>query len=465
MKELELYPRKNIKSAKARTAALYYPGTYQESIINLGFQALYTLLSASEDWFCERFYYSFKDGLQSIDNSISIEDADAVFVTLSWEPHVFNVLDTLSKARLLLKRDRKIPVIAGGVLAETGNLAFLEDILDFVYIGEAEAGLPEILEKLASRISPDEVFKELCGKEFRLEDMSQSLAFTRILSSEVTGPFKSSFLVSVMRGCLNPCGFCLLGSRASRTLFMSIDRFMEILDPVIGRDDIASIGLVGTSPTQNPYFADYLEYIVKNGKKIGFSSLRIGNISDSPLIPFLNHTMHRTLTFAPDAASERLASLIQKPLSFEVLYDMIRNLTQHGFYSFKLYYMIGLPTETQEDIDELISNIGHLLKFKGVNLKLSFSHFVPKAGTEMSGSPFTSLKTVRQRTSWIRKKLKIRDIKVESNENTIVQAAFSRIPEVLIQDSIDLDQGSPGFIFPDHEKIRRYERLILNQNH
>ncbi len=456
MKEIELFPSKKVKLPDAKIAGLFYPGTYEESLMNLGFQAVYSILSESSDWYCERFYHSFKDGLQSIDLSMQLTMMDAVFVTLGWEPHIFNLLDSLSKGNILWKNKRSIPVIIGGVLSDTQCLKSLDDFIDYLYNGEAEVGFENILEELAHCENYKEYFNRICNTEFRMQDMSETRSYSRIISLSGHSHFKSSFLISVMRGCVNSCKFCLLGCGKTRSLFLEFNRFKKLLDPVIARKDVTSIGLVGTSPTQNPYFLEYLEYIVKHGKKIGFSSLRIGNKIISDLLPYLKQSTHKTLTFAPDAFSDRLGKEIGKPIPFSALLAMIVKLTEHGFFNFKLYYMIGLPTETQKDVEELVTNIKHLLKNKSIHLKLSFSHFVPKSGTVMNECNFTSRKIVKQRINYIKKQLKIRDIYVESNSDTIVQAAFSKFPELVITELV-----KQKFRFPERSDLKSFEKLLL----
>ena len=200
------------------------------------------------------------------------------------------------------------------------------------------------------------------------------------------------FLVEAGRGCSRGCSFCVMsrgGSGGMRPV--APERILAAIPAEAPR-----VGLVGAAVSDHPQLESLLQTLVERGKGVGVSSLRADRVASRPwLAPLLQRAGYRTLTVAADAPSEALRSSIHKGIRAEQLLACSTLAAEHGFRRVKLYAMLGLPGETDEDVDELTELLRSMAAVHPVDLAIS--PFVPKRRTPLEGHDFAGIKVVERR--------------------------------------------------------------------
>ena len=214
------------------------------------------------------------------------------------------------------------------------------------------------------------------------------------------------FLIEVNRGCPQRCRFCAaraiyspFRNRAVKTLIGEADQ---------GLQGGKRIGLVGSALGNHPGFTGLCTHIVENGGEISIASIRADAITDE-VARLLAASNHRTVTIAPEAGTERLRTVVAKGLGDEQIFSAVEALAAYGITNLKLYFMIGLPTETSEDIEAIITltkQIRHHMGRGGRRvgeITLSITPFVPKAWTPFQWHPFAEVKSLKGKIKTIKK--------------------------------------------------------------
>jgi radical SAM superfamily enzyme YgiQ (UPF0313 family) len=236
------------------------------------------------------------------------------------------------------------------------------------------------------------------------------------------------YLIEVERGCYWGCRFCLVSTAFRPVRFRSVTKLIELAEQ--GLKYRKRIGLVGPAVSDYPQLEELLVRLRQIGAEFSLSSLRAGHLSDRTLIEIARGGA-RTVTLAPEAGSERLRQVIKKGICEEDILGTISRLAEQGIKQLKLYFMIGLPSETDEDIEGIIELT---LKCKGIldrrqsgtRLTINIAPFVPKAGTPFQRLPVASIPMLNRRLSLIRSKLAPKGIKLKSES-----PAWSQIQGVL----------------------------------
>ncbi|MCX7990770.1 MAG: B12-binding domain-containing radical SAM protein [Proteobacteria bacterium] len=363
----------------------------------------------------------------SLDNFFGINDSQIIAFFFSYELDYLNVIKTLKLLSIpLISAERKSshPLIIGGGTAITGNPETFRDVLDVIFTGEAEESYISFLnlvlaEKKKEKIletsakikgvfvpTISSVYKKVYYKNFP-EDFSESVFFTP------RGEFGECKLIELTRGCPAKCKFCI-----SRTLY-SPPRFADkdLVKDVVKESKINKIGLLGASVSYHPDIKEIMEFIIKEGRIFSISSLRADKV-DNDFLELLYRGGNRTITIAPEAGTERLRKLIEKGISEEDIEKTIELSLKKGFSGIRLYFMIGLPEETEEDIVAIV-NIGKRIKLIESHMKKRFikrsftiSPFVPKRNTAFSCYPMEEVKVLSEKINYLRKRLSSEGIEV-----------------------------------------------------
>ena len=228
--------------------------------------------------------------------------------------------------------------------------------------------------------------------------------YTPIISDE--SYFKNTFIVETSRGCYNRCGFCLASYLNLPARFVDYDTIVEKLE--LGLKYTNKIALLGALVSAHPRFEDICRFIdgkVAEGLPIemSISSLRADTITPET-VKTLVSTGQKNITIAIEAATERLRKVINKNITEEILFNTIRTSKENGLKGVKIYSMIGLPTETQADIDEFLRLAKDLkTEFKGFNITFSFSTFVPKPHTPFQWCARESTKSLEDKIKYLTK--------------------------------------------------------------
>ena len=449
--------------------AFCFPDLYDVAMSHLGIKILYDILNRRDDIWCERVCAPAPDmealmrekhfplfGLESRD---PIRDFDFIGFTLQYELSYTNVLNMLDLAGLpVLAADRTpdMPVvIAGGPC--TVNPEPMADFIDLFNIGEGEETLLQLVD-LWQECNGDKT--EFLRRADRLESCYVPAIHDRnvkvrrrIIADLDAAPYPEKLLVpnakvihdrismEIMRGCIRGCRFCQAGMIYRPFRQKSPERMMDNIKKLCkstGYDEISLTSLSSSDYEKLPEFADMLlDYCTPRKISLALPSLRIDNFSDE-LLEKLQVVRNTGLTFAPEAGTQRLRDAINKNVTEKDIFETCRIAFEGGNSSIKLYFMIGLPTETDEDglgiadLAQRIVDYYYQLKTKkggrGVSVSISLSTFVPKPFTPFQWEPQVDLDEIHRRQQLLKNAITSRKIALHYHEGktSVLEGMISR---------------------------------------
>ncbi|UCG54204.1 MAG: radical SAM protein [Dehalococcoidia bacterium] len=426
--------------------ALVYPNSYYIGMSNLGIHAIYKYLNSYNDVVCERTFQDFKFIL-SFESKKPLIDFAVVAFSISYELDYFNVVDILKKSNIPLyssERDDHHPLVVAGGACITANPMPLAPFFDCLCIGEAELILPELLAVLSHGIDRREIMLRELAKlpGIYVPYYHKDTIITRqwapnlddfvVSSSVITTETElgNLYLIEVGRGCNWSCRFCLVSGAFCPTRYRSIDSLIRQASK--GLKYRKRLGLVGPIVSDHPQIEELLTRLRYLGAGISLSSLRVNPLSTSLLDEIVKGGI-RTVTLAPEAGSQRLRQVIGKKILQDDILTAVARIADRGIKRLKLYFMIGLPTETDEDIEEIISLCIICKEIiekgeAGGRLSLNVAPFVPKAGTPFQWLPMAGISTLKYRLEMLKRELSPKGIKLKSESLawSHVQASLAR---------------------------------------
>jgi radical SAM superfamily enzyme YgiQ (UPF0313 family) len=463
--------------------ALVYPNRYFLGMSNLGFQTVYHRLNRLPNVVCERLFLpesedmaaaSSGPGPLSVESQRPMADFHIVAFSLAFENDFTNLVHLLQLGKLSLyssRRHQHEPLVVAGGVATFLNPEPIAPFIDVFLLGEAEILLDDfirawqeildhdfsreeqlahIVERVSSAYVPS-FFKTENDPDGRLisfeplRDIPKKIpASPAVLESEdpitsiITTPhteFPNTVLVEIGRGCGRGCRFCAAGFVYRPVRHRQSDKVVQAaLDrsPQGGK-----IGLLSSAASDHPDIDAICLQLRKAGAPLSVSSLRADSVTPT-MLDALRQSGLRTVAIAPEAGSQRLRQVINKNLNEEQILDSVNAVVSAGIPNLRLYFMIGLPSETEEDIRaiiQLVKKIKHEQLVIGRGQKrlgtitLSVSSFVPKPFTPFQWVPFCDLSVLKR---WI-KKLKrglgaVANVKVHADVPrwAYIQALLSR---------------------------------------
>jgi radical SAM superfamily enzyme YgiQ (UPF0313 family) len=443
--------------------ALAFPSPYSIGMSNLGFHYVYEALNRFDDVVCERVFYPEAEDvavvsqlpgrLLSTESQRPLRDFHLLAFSIPFENDFSNAVEMIKYGGippLSEQRTSADPFVAAGGIGVFMNPEPLAPFLDFVFVGEAESQIPDFLEfwreNRNGRVSRRELLKALArevrsiyvpsqyrvsyhenGTLAAIEPISGSGAPVRVpyrrtdqtasapCKTTILTPnteFSNALLIEIGRGCGHGCRFCAAGFMYRPMRFHAADRLLR----AIGTDfpDVSRVGLVGAAISDHPEISTICQRLLEGGKRISFSSLRADSITPE-IVSALQASQHRAVAIAVEAGSDRLRRVINKDLTREDIYHAAALLTEGGILNLKLYFMIGLPTETLTDMEALVDVAKgvkhHVLKIsRGQKrlgtITLSVNAFVPKPFTPFQWVSFAGVLELKERAKWIKKALK-----------------------------------------------------------
>lgn len=437
------------KNAAGRIrVALVYPNRYHVGMSNLGFQTVYRLINDMDRVVCERAFLPEQDGgkkrrVLTVESQTPIEDFDIIAFSISFEndaPAVLTILETAGLPLSTAHRGATFPlVLAGGVFCFL-NPESLAPFVDVFLMGEAEALVSgffrlfdpsvekrENLLALARQVPGLYVpafyrpryhedgtlaaFETLADvpatvRRLMVPDLSELPTATTILTPDTT--FDDTYLIEVSRGCPHGCRFCSAGYVYRPPRFRPIgllDRQVDEGCALTGR-----IGLVGAAVSDLPGVRELCSRDRGREVRFSFSSLRADAL-DGPLVDALKDSHVKTATIAPDAGSERMRRVVNKGITEDHVLEATEILVAAGIPNLKVYFMIGLPTETEVDvvaIVDLVKRIKHrfLRTSRGKGhigeITVSLNSFVPKPFTPFQWAAMDDVKTLKDKTKMVK---------------------------------------------------------------
>jgi len=459
--------------------ALVYPNTYHVGMSNLGFQAVYELINTFENVVCERSFLPDDGGSGKTERITTMESGnlisafDLIAFSVSYENDYPNLLTILEKAKLPLgSKYRGIPhplVIAGGV-AFFLNPEPLAPFIDCFLIGEAEAILPRFFDTVShdllaqnrisclntlARDAPGVYVPSLYRTEYKsdgtidsfkpisdvpekverqyVKDLSQIPTCSPVITPNTI--FDSTFLIEVSRGCPHGCRFCGTGFVYRPPRFRPFSLLKECMEQGAAKTD--KIGLVGAAVSDLPDLNKICGREFGTDARISFSSLRADALTPE-LLSILKKSKTKTATIAPDAGSERMRNVVNKGISESDILNAAEQIVAAGIPNLKLYFMVGLPTETMKDVDAIVilcKKIKHrFLKSSRVKkrigeITLSLNSFVPKPFTPFQWVKMDDVHLLKEKIKKVKNGLKrVANVRVHSDipRWAYIQALLSR---------------------------------------
>jgi radical SAM superfamily enzyme YgiQ (UPF0313 family) len=404
--------------------ALVFPNHYRVGMANLGFQVLYGLFNAHDEVLCERAFLPEAPAAVPAghESGRPLAHFDLIAFSVSFEndyPNLIHILDRSGLPRLAGDRSPPHPLVLAGGVACWLNPEPLAPFVDLFLLGEAEGLVSTFLRHLDLRLDRKQLlpmlaravpgayvpslFRPSYGPDDRicafepLADVPPRV--TRVLALDLDaaptctqvmpphGPFADTFLTEVSRGCPHGCRFCAAGFVYRPPRFRSLASLVACIPSA--QAHAARLGLVGAAVSDLPALAELCDAAARVGLPLAFSSLRADALTPQ-LTAALRRSRIKTATIAPDAGSQRLRDLINKGLGEEQVLQAAETLVAAGIPNLKLYFMVGLPTETDEDV-EAIARLAQAVRSRFLaasrdrgrigRMTVTVSAFVPKPWT------------------------------------------------------------------------------------
>jgi len=446
---------------KSLSVALAYPHAYRVGMSNLGFQVVYGLFNRRPDVVAERvflpegqemsLYLQSGGPLLSLESQRPVHDFDLLAFSVSFEndyPNILKILDLSGIALRSEERSEQSPFVLGGGITTFLNPEPIAPFFDFFLLGEAETNLPtfidhfialnhqgfrreEFLKNIA--VEMDSLYVPSLYRPVYNEDgtirvfepaspeLPEKIAAptlrtpgTEVPCSTILTPdteFSDRVLVELGRGCGHACRFCAAGYvyRPPRTYPEEAIRSQVRKAVGSGR----RVGLLSAAVSDIPGIENITREIVQTGGAFSVSSLRAETIT-AGMLEDLRASGQRTIAIAPEAGSERLRRVINKHLSEEQILEAVRLISTTYPFNLRLYFLIGLPTETQADIagiQVLVKKIKHQMvktsakRGKIGQIRVSVNCFIPKPFTPFQWFPLEEVDTLKEKQRWLKKAL------------------------------------------------------------
>ena len=386
-----------------------YPAIESFALSSLGYMWLYKIAD---------MFDGVNASMVCTDTEPKGKSPDCMAFSLSFDFDFMGVFELLDKYKipfLAKDRDESHPLIFAGGPVITTNPEPLKEIFDFMMIGDGEGNFTKVLEILRDN-SREEALDKLSKIDgIYISGMDRAKKVTENLENVIYTPvlsensyFKDTFVIEVARGCMNRCAFCT--ASYLNLPFRAYD-YSKVIDAInLGLEHTNKIALLGAQISAHPEFdkiMSYLETKIDEGNEIelGISSLRTDSVTPE-LVRTLVKGGQRTSTIAIEAASERLRKFINKNITEEQIMNAVKVSRENGLRGLKIYSMIGIPNETQEDIEEFL-RLAKKIKSenKGFEITFSFSTFVPKPQTPFQWSKREDSKILEKRQRFLEKEL------------------------------------------------------------
>lgn len=470
--------------------AFCFPDVYEVGMSHLGMKILYHLLNDQEDVYCERVFAPWPDmeeelrkskiKLFALESRDAIDTFDFVGFTLQYEMSYTNILNMLDLAGIPMHAaDRKKGqpfVVAGGPCAY--NAEPLCEFVDFFMLGEGEEIILEVMEAYRQWKQSDGAREDFLSQvakikgvyvpslyqveyndDYTIKNVSPKNADVpakikkRVIKNlkgayfpdKIIVPFidivHDRIMLEIFRGCTRGCRFCQAGMIYRPVREREVDELVEIADKLIESSGYEEISLSSLSTSDFSKLNELVEKLVSKyeSRKVSLSlpSLRIDSFS-LKLVQEVQKVRKSGLTFAPEAGSQRMRDVINKGVDEEDLIKSVGAAFETGYSSLKLYFMIGLPTETMEDVQGIADlafkvvdryyDVPKQQRGKGLNVTVSVSSFVPKPFTPFQWEPQDTVGTLAEKQRYLQKAIKKKQITYNWHEPDVsyMEAVFAR---------------------------------------
>ena len=490
--------RVTVNPHAGQKVAIVYPNTYFVGMSNLGLHIIYEEINLRNDSVCERIFLPEKKELEAYDKTktplMSIETQrpmhqfDVVAFDVTFEMDYFHIPLMLRHGRVpIMGKDRTEfdPIVIAGGPCATFNPEPFADFIDAFIIGEGEGIVSRVLDIIRDGkmegLDRHAILRQLANisgvyvpslyvpiysedGEFKGYDIVEGAPKTikrhfemltsggeTVVATNYT-EFGAMYIIEVARGCGRHCRFCMAGYcfRVPRV------RPLDILKEGVDRAEKLGkkVGLMGAAISDYPEVDELVTYIRSKDMRYSCASLRADSLTQA-VVDGLADSGQKTITIAPETGSERLRRVINKGISEEHLQNAATLSAKSGIQHMRLYIMIGLPTETDEDIEAIVGlaerTQAHMAEVgcKG-RLTLSINPFIPKPFTPFQWMAMDNQKTVEKKLQYIKKALQKNrriEVLVESPKEAYIQGVLARGDRRLgaVLAACAADRGSKSF--------------------
>ena len=490
--------RVTVNPHAGQKVAIVYPNTYFVGMSNLGLHIIYEEINLRNDSVCERIFFPEKKELEAYDKTktplMSVETQrpmhqfDVVAFDVTFEMDYFHIPLMLRHGRVpIMGKDRTEfdPIVIAGGPCATFNPEPFADFIDAFIIGEGEGIVSRVLDIIRDGkmegLDRHAILRQLANisgvyvpslyvpiysddGEFKGYDIAEGAPTTikrhfemltsggeTVVATNYT-EFGAMYIIEVARGCGRHCRFCMAGYcfRVPRV------RPLDILKEGVDRAEKLGkkVGLMGAAISDYPEVDELVTYIRSKDMRYSCASLRADSLTQA-VVDGLADSGQKTITIAPETGSERLRRVINKGISEEHLQNAATLSAKFGIQHMRLYIMIGLPTETDEDIEAIVGlaerTQAHMAEVgcKG-RLTLSINPFIPKPFTPFQWMAMDNQKTVEKKLQYIKKALQKNrriEVLVESPKEAYIQGVLARGDRRLgaVLAACAADRGSKSF--------------------
>lgn len=393
-----------------------FPGSEAFAMSSLGYLWLFKNIDEIENVNVERVYL---DTNKTVYNP---KDISLIGFSFTFDTDFINIFAMLDRYNIPLRTKGRIqgfPYIFAGGPVISANPTPYEDFFDFFIIGDGEKVNIDVINFYReNRNLPKDEFLEkistiegiyvpnISKKVKKLTEKLTECIYTPIISDRAF--FPNTFILEASRGCANRCGFCIASYLNLPLRCVPSEDIIKSIE--LGLKYTNKIALLGAQLSAHPKFNDICSYIygrVKNGEDIemSVSSLRVDSIKPD-IIKTMVACGQKNITLAIEAGSERLRKVINKNLTREQIFEAVETAKNAGLKGFKFYGMLGLPTETQSDVEELVTLAGDLKnEYKGFDISFGFSTFVPKPNSPFQWIGRDDIKSLEEKSNYIKREM------------------------------------------------------------
>jgi radical SAM family uncharacterized protein len=483
--------------------ALVYPEIYEIGLSNLGLKILYHILNQDKRVWAERAYLPWIDAeeymrekripLFTLESYTPLKNMDVVGISLQTELNDTNALKVLELSEIPIKSDERRerdPIIIGGGPRALNPLP-LSRFFDAFVIGEGEEVIMEMVEPLLEwkgRIIKREVLLEKLSEiegvyvpkypKERVKRRFAPLSYNYFPTKQIVPHIEivhDRLSIEIMRGCTRGCRFCQAGIAYRPPRIRQPEEIVQLAEKGLRETGWDEMGLLAFTVSDYPNLVELLISLKRRIPNVHISlpSLPVDALSDEILDVF-KELRRFGLTLAPETYSQRLRDIINKNVPLQVIYRTIELAERYGWRNIKLYFMLGLPGEREEDVRELARFLKDIHRFsKRVVFKTSINTFVPKPHTPFEWASQKSPEEMRHLISVLKDDMgKLPRIKLRwrSPEKSMIEGILGRGGEEL-SDVIELVYRRSGFFqdrseFFDYNRwIRAFKELGIDPNH
>lgn len=466
-----------------------FPAMASFGMSSLGYMSIVKTLDMRSDYYIEKIFTDTQK------TQLMPSQVDVMGFSVSFEIDflgIFKIMENHSIPLLSKERSDEHPIIFGGGPVLTTNPEPYADFFDFIIIGDAEEIDTRIIDiiKNNKNLTKAEILKILSEAEgIYVPSLtvyepkngvrklnSETLSINKItseLNQCITTPvlseksfFSNTYVIEIVRGCPQRCGFCLASYLNLPSRYCDYDKIIESIDT--GLKYTNKIALLGALITSHPQFDDICAHILKRREEIPDLELSVSSLRADSISPIIIQTLvkcgQKHSTIAIEAGSERLRKLINKNLTEPQIFDMVKTAKENGLRGLKIYAMIGHPTETQQDIEELIALAAKLKKtFKDFDFTFSFATFVPKANTPFQFCERESTKSLEKKYEYLKKEFHKLGVKIRTSSvkwdywQAVISRGDRRISKLLTE--VYKEGGNLGAFKQSYKKLRE-EKLL-----